>query len=100
MARAIQGVHVSLRDEATNGEQAMSQTVTISDALYARLESSAHVRGLASIEQLLEAWQAREDELFRRRDVVRRIDALRERLFATYGELPDSVAFLREDRAR
>ena len=79
---------------------AMSQTLTISDALYVRLEASAHMRGMTSIEQLLEAWQAREDELLRRHDVVRRIDALRERLFATYGELPDSVAFIREDRER
>jgi hypothetical protein len=78
----------------------MSQTLTISDALYVRLEASAHMHGLTSIEQLLEAWQAREDELLRRQDVVRRIDALRERLFATYGELPDSVAFIREDRER
>jgi hypothetical protein len=58
------------------------------------------MHGLTSIEQLLEAWQAREDELFRRQDVVRRIDALRERLFATYGELPDSAALIREDRKR
>jgi hypothetical protein len=100
MARAIQGVRVLLRDEATNGEHDMSQTVTISDALYTRLEASAHLRGMASIEQLLEAWQAREDKWLRRHEVVRRIDALRERLFATYGELPDSVAFIREDRAR
>jgi hypothetical protein len=100
MARAIQGVHVSLWDEATKGEREMSQIVTISDALYARLEATAHLRGLASIEQLLEAWQARDDELVRRRDVVHRIDTLQERLFATDGELPDSVGFIREDRAR
>jgi hypothetical protein len=55
---------------------------------------------MTSIEQLLEAWQAREDEWLRRQDVVRQIDALRERLFASYGELPDSVAFIREDRER
>jgi hypothetical protein len=55
---------------------------------------------MTSIEQLLEEWQAREDELIRRQDVVRRIDSLRERLFATYGELPDSVAFICEDRER
>jgi hypothetical protein len=78
----------------------MSQTLTISDALYVRLEASAQMRGMTSIEQLLEEWQAREDELLRRQDVVRRIDSLRERLFATYGELPDSVAFIREDRER
>jgi hypothetical protein len=66
----------------------MSQTVTISDTLYARLEASAHLHRMASIEQLLEAWQAREEESFRRRDVVHRIDALQERLFVTYGALP------------
>jgi hypothetical protein len=99
-ARAIQEVCGSLQDETTKGERAMSQTVTISDALYARLEASAHLHGMASIEQLLEAWQAREDEWLRRHEVVRRIDALRERLLTTYGELPDSVAFLREDRVR
>jgi hypothetical protein len=55
MARAIQGVHVSLQDEPTNGEHDMSQTVMISDALYARLDASAHLHGMASIEQLLEA---------------------------------------------
>jgi hypothetical protein len=32
----------------------MSQTLTISDVLYARLEQIAHARGFTSIEQLLE----------------------------------------------
>jgi hypothetical protein len=31
---------------------------------------------------------------------VQRIDQVREQLFATYGEMPDSVALLREDRLR
>jgi hypothetical protein len=100
MARAGQEMSVSLRYETSNREHDMSRTVTISDALYDRLEASAHMHGMTSIEQLLEAWQAREDELLRRQDVVRQIDALRERLFASYGELPDSVAFIREDRER
>jgi hypothetical protein len=100
MARAGQETSVSRRYETANGERDMSRTLTISDALYDRLEASAHMRGLTSIEQLLEAWQAREDEVLCRQDVVRQIDALRERLFATYGELPDSVAFIREDRER
>jgi hypothetical protein len=100
MARAGQEMSVSLRYETASGEHAMSRTLTISDALYDRLEASAHMHGMTSIEQLLEAWQAREDELLRRQDVVRQIDALRERLFATYGELPDSTAFIREDRER
>lgn len=100
MARAGQEMCVSLRYKTASGEDDMSKTLTISDSLYARLEASAQMHGLISIEQLLEAWQAREDELFRRQDVVRRIDALRERLFATYGELPDSAALIREDRQR
>jgi t-SNARE complex subunit (syntaxin) len=82
----------------------MSQILTISDTLYTRLEAAARVRGLSSIEelidQLIEMWQARTDELRRRQEVVRRIDALRERLFATYGEMPDSVELIRADRER
>jgi hypothetical protein len=89
-----------MRNRTAGREQALSRTLTISDALYDRLASSAPMHGMASIEQLLEAWQAREDELFSRYEVVRRIDALRDRLFASYGELPDSMAFLREERAR
>jgi hypothetical protein len=78
----------------------MGQTLTISDALYARLEVSARAHGLSDIEQLLEVWQAREDELRQRQRAVAQIDALRERLFTTYGEFPDSTKFIREDRGR
>ncbi len=78
----------------------MSRTVTIPDALYTRLEQAAHARGFSSIAQLLEVWQAHEDTLRRRQEAVARIDALRERLLATYGVFPDSTADVREDRAR
>jgi hypothetical protein len=78
----------------------MSRTITIPDALYARLEQTAHARGFSNIAQLLEVWQAHEDTLSRRQEAVARIDALRERLFATYGVFPDSTADVREDRAR
>jgi metal-responsive CopG/Arc/MetJ family transcriptional regulator len=82
----------------------MSQTLTIPDTLYAQLENTARTRGLSSVEeliqQLFEAWQFRVDELRRRQEVVSRIDALRERLFATYGEMADSVELIRADRAR
>ena len=78
----------------------MSQALTISDALYVRLEGTVRTRGLSNIEQLLEDWQAREDELCRRQAVLNRIDALRERLAATYGEMPDSTDLLQADRAR
>jgi hypothetical protein len=78
----------------------MSQTLTISDVLYTRLEQIAHARGFTSIEQLLEEWQAFEAERQQRIQVVQRIDQVREQRFATYGEMPDSVALLREDRLR
>lgn len=43
----------------------MSQSLTISDGLFARLEAAARRRGLSSVEQLLESWQATEEELAR-----------------------------------
>jgi hypothetical protein len=78
----------------------MSRTVTIPDALYARLEHTAHARGLPSITHLLEVWQAHEETLHYRQEAVAHIDALRERLFATYGVFPDSTVDVRADRAR
>jgi hypothetical protein len=78
----------------------MSRTLTIPDALYARLEQTAHARGLPSIAQLLEVWQAHEDTLHSHQEAVAHIDTLRERLFATYGVFPDSTVDVREDRAR
>ena len=78
----------------------MSQTVTIPDALYLRLEQTTHAHGFSSIAQLLEVWQSHEDTLRHRQEVVARIDALRERLCATYGVFPDSTEAVREDRAR
>jgi hypothetical protein len=78
----------------------MSRTIIISDALYARLEAQARMRGFDSIEQLLEQWQIPESESLCRKEVVRAIDELRNRLFAKYGEMPDSIELLREDRAR
>jgi hypothetical protein len=78
----------------------MSRTVTIPEALYARLEQTAYARGCSSITQLLEVWQAQEDTLQRRQEALARIDTLRERLLATYGMFPDSTADIREDRAR
>ncbi|MGB7925142.1 MAG: hypothetical protein WCF57_18025 [Pyrinomonadaceae bacterium] len=78
----------------------MSRTLTISDELYARLEAEARERGLNSVERLLEEWERMEVDLDERKDVVRRIDDLRGRLFARYGEMPDSAELVREDRAR
>ncbi len=78
----------------------MSRTITLSDELYARLEAEARRRGLRSIEHLLDLWQTSADELVQRAHAVQRIDALRTRVLATYGEMPDSTALIQEDRAR
>jgi predicted CopG family antitoxin len=78
----------------------MSRTITISDDLYARLEAEAHARGLNSVERLLEERLRSRFNLTDRQNVVRKIDDLRERLFVKYGEMPDSVELLREDRNR
>ena len=78
----------------------MSRTVTIPDTLYTRLENTARACGFSSIAQLLEVWQSREDALRQCQEVVAQIDALRERLFATYGAFPDSTEDVRTDRAR
>jgi len=72
--------------------------ITISDEVYARLETEARRRGLDSIEQLLEQWPTPESESLRRQELVQQIDDLRNRLLAKYGEMPDSVELLREDR--
>jgi hypothetical protein len=78
----------------------MSKTLTISDDLFTKLSKVARQRGLPDVEKLLESWQADEDERARRIEAVKGIDALRTRLLATYGEMPDSVALIREDRDR
>ncbi|CAN5164186.1 MAG: hypothetical protein ACR2GW_12645 [Pyrinomonadaceae bacterium] len=76
----------------------MSRTITISDELYARLEAEARARGLNSIEHLLEEQGQNKSDLTQRRNLVKRIDDLRERLFIKYGEMPDSAELLRADR--
>jgi len=78
----------------------MRKSLMISDALYQRLEMTAQIRGLQTIEQLLEQWQANEDQVRQRAVTVNRIDAIRDRLMATYGEMPDSTDLIREDRER
>ncbi len=78
----------------------MSQMVIISDSLYARLEAEAQKRGLANIEQLLETVHTADEEVVRRQAVVRRVTALREQLYAKYGEMVDSAELVRQDRDR
>ena len=78
----------------------MSKTLTITEALYDRLKAAADRRGLESVEKLLESWQTDTDGHFCRHETVAKIDAIRERLSAVYGEMPDSVSLIREDRGR
>jgi hypothetical protein len=78
----------------------MNQTLVLPSTLYARLEASAHQRGLQSIQRLLELWQANEEETLRRQQAVQQIHQVRERLYQTYGEMSDSVELLQDDRAR
>ena len=88
----------------------MSKTLRISDELYMELEESARERGLGSVESLLQEWQQEHriaqngqispEELRSRRDLLGNIDALRAQIFATHGDLGDSVELIREDRAR
>ncbi len=97
-------LHKSCRVMVEGQDDAMSRTLTISDELYARLDAKARQQRL-SIEDLLLSWQGQgEDdaamELRRRRSAVARIEATRTELAARYGEMPDSVELIREDRTR
>jgi hypothetical protein len=78
----------------------MSQTVTVSDDVYTRLEAEARRRGLGGVPDLLEVLLLPPGELERRQELGRRIDAFRERMAAKYGVMPDSTDLIREDRER
>ncbi len=82
----------------------MDQTLTVSDTLYKLLQTTARNGGFDNIEEfiqkLIEVWQAHIEEIRRRQETVRRIDALRERLLARYGEMQDSIELIRADRER
>jgi hypothetical protein len=78
----------------------MSRILTVSDDLYARLETAARQHGFASVEQLLERWESQEQERACRAQVVEQVHALRAQLLATYGEMPDSTLLIRQDRER
>jgi hypothetical protein len=50
----------------------MSQTLTISDDLYSRLDAAARRRGLNNVEQLLETWPGADEDLARFQHLVQR----------------------------
>jgi len=54
----------------------MSQTLKISDELYARLEAEAHRLGFESVPQLLKSWSSGGDEANRHRRAVEQADCL------------------------
>jgi hypothetical protein len=76
----------------------MSVTLTISDTTYRRLETLARIKGFETIEKFLDDWKPDENELGRRRELVERIDARREKIFQEHGLMPDSAELIREDR--
>jgi hypothetical protein len=101
----------------------MAQQVTIPDALFAQLNAKAQTLGFTSVEQLLasplmlmlfdhplfdlvapnalhDLYQHLEEQMAQRKTLVSKIDEMRQRMFTVYGEMPDSAAFFREDRAR
>ncbi len=78
----------------------MSRALSISDELFSRLENAARRLGLPDVERLLEKWNQDQEERERRSQTVQQIDALRATLYATYGEMPDSVELIRQDRDR
>ena len=78
----------------------MSRTLRISNELYERLDADARTRGFANVEGMLEAQTSDAFDLQQRQAAVRRIDGLRKRLFATYGEIPNSTDSIRDDRTR
>lgn len=74
----------------------MSQTLTISDELYAHLEAEARTKSADSIERLLEQTHMgtrhlSSEELRRRQEAVSQTIALQERLSKTLGMMPDSA---------
>lgn len=75
----------------------MSQTLSIPEDLYERLENTARLRGL-SIEKLLEEWAQRDAELKRRAVVGQRVNSIYERMKAKYGVMSDSADLIRADR--
>lgn len=82
----------------------MHQTLDLSEHLYQQLEATARSSGFDSLEEfiqkLIEVWQLRVAELYRRQETVRHIDALREQMAAKYGNMTDSVESIRADRER
>lgn len=78
----------------------MSQTITLSDDLYTKLQLTAREQGYESIEALIEEWFNRRAAWLHRQEIVQQIEVVRDKLFHTYGETADSINLIRADRSR
>ncbi|MGH9949956.1 MAG: hypothetical protein ACRD6X_22535 [Pyrinomonadaceae bacterium] len=83
----------------------MSVTLTISDETFQRLKFAADAKGKKDVGEFLEDWQNDEEtisdeELAEREQLVSKIDAFRNQMFAKYGQMHDSTEYIREDRQR
>ncbi len=78
----------------------MSVTLTISEKAFKKLQSAAIRQGFMKVEKFLENWNLDESELIKRRELVERIDARREKIFKEIGLMSDSAEIVREDRER
>ncbi len=78
----------------------MPKTITLSDSLYKRLECAMRESGMKSFEQLLKDWFQKVSELKRRKKAFEDVMAFHSQIKDQYGELPDSVPGIREDRDR
>ncbi len=77
----------------------MKVLIEIQEELFDWLRTEAKRRNLEDIESVIQELQ-RDEERRRRHEVGKRIDKLREEIYAKYGEMPDSVELIREDRQR
>lgn len=75
----------------------MGRQITIPDDLYEQLETTAHQRGLETIEALLRQWQ---QDLQDRDEAVERVQALSRELAERYPQGFDVDRLLEEDRER
>lgn len=83
----------------------MSVTLTVSDETFQRLQIAAKSSGKENVEQLLEEWNDRPndispEELERRRKLGDEMRAFRRRMKEKYGVMQDSTPLIREDRER
>lgn len=77
----------------------MSRTITVSDTLYDRLMEQAHSQGMDDLAAWIEATLLN-DNPQKRQQTVENIKSFREEMKLKYGEMPDSVSLVREDRGR